>query len=83
MKLSNCQTALGAIRARSGVPFEITDRTGAKARVMHIDGDTFELRMKTDQPIEMKQDAISDMLFFLQGAVEMKELDAVSYEVGR
>jgi hypothetical protein len=83
MRVTDCKTALGAIKARSGVPFEITDRVGGKARVLHISGDTFELRMKNGGPVAMDQEAISDMLFFLQGAVSIRELDTVSYEVGR
>jgi hypothetical protein len=83
MRCSDIHIALSTLRLRSGRPFELIDAEGRKARIMHLDGDRFELRMRGGRLVEYDAEQVADMLFFLDGSIKLREIGAVEYEVSR
>lgn len=80
MLANDVRLALGAIKSRSGTPFEMVDRDGRTVRLMHIDGDRFELRMRGGRLVEYAGTEVADMLFFMEGQLRFEPLkDAVGY----
>jgi hypothetical protein len=83
MKCSDIHIALSTLRLRSGRPFELIDDEGRRTRIMHLDGDRFELRMRGGRIVEYDAEMMADMLFFLEGRLTLREIGMVEYEVNR
>lgn len=82
MTCNDIRVALSAVKLRSGAPMEISDSDGRTVRVMHLDGDRFELTTRGGgSRIHSLEEAV-DLLCWLQGKLSISELDAARYAVG-
>lgn len=79
MRFNDIEVALGAVRARPGVPFCIRDAIGRSVHVMSPDGKVIEINASGDLKYQMPGEELADYLTWLELPCELLELSAVEY----
>jgi hypothetical protein len=79
VKAIDAGVALGCVQVRSGIPFRLSDSSGATHLVLHLQGESFEFALRGEWwQVSSRAEALL-LLDDLRGNVRLEPVDAVEY----